>query len=174
MYAALAVASARSDAAFAVAAAVVAVAESFARPAFSAARAVFAAANCAVREVTCAFRAVIVPLRSVTANVATADLTGAARPVTAVADEAPVTATVTVPATAGASFSALAPNVSVESAVTCAAVDVTIDFEIDKSAHVAPTRVAVTVSPPTALPNTSVMLTETDGIVFVEAQCISS
>ena len=181
LYFAAAVARARSDAALAVTVAesdadlvsasnLSAATLSAARPAFSAAskldaacassaRPAFSAASCAVRVAT-------VPFRSEMLNAACAALVGAVNPVTADADVAPVTTTVTVPATPTARDAVFEPATSVVSAVASAVVDVTNDFVTVPSANVDPITVAVIVSPVRiGLPNTSVADTVMVGIV---------
>ena len=77
-----------------------------------------------------------------------------------------VATTVTEPADTAASVADFEPSVSVLSASTFAAVDVTRDLVTLRSENVAPISVTDTVSPPTALPKTSVAETEIVGAVF--------
>ena len=90
-------------------------------------------------------------------NLEIADLTGASKPVTAVAEVAPVATTVMSPATAVASDSVLEPRTV--TGVTPAA-DVTAEvvnvFVTELSAKAPPTSVTEIASAATGLPNTSV------------------
>ena len=169
---AFALASARilSEADFVSTASLSAAALSAARPAFSAARRFAAACASSARPAfsaaSCAVSVATVPFRSDTVNAACAALIGAVSPATVAAEVAPVTTTVTVPATPIASDAVLEPATSVVSAVASAVVDVTSVFVTVPSANVDPSTVAVNVSPVRiALPKTSVADTVTVGMV---------
>ena len=122
----------------------------------------FSVASAACDAARSDFNPVMIPARSETVNLAIADLTGAANPVTAVTPESPVTTTVTSPATAVESDAVAVPRTApVDVLVAVAVVNV---VETAPPVNVEPIKVTVAVSD-TALPKTSVVLIEIVGIV---------